>query len=131
LAFDPSRIQSKLLNTGLQNKDNPLYQVIFEIINALSRINADAGGIGPGGGSGGGGLRNQPYVVYSPAGLLSNSRVAIAGTDISLDLSVPGQIIINNIQVPVDREWSVLTNGDSVNPELIFAGGDVIMLHTP
>lgn len=28
-------------------------------------------------------------------------------------------------------EWSVLTNGDPVSPELIFAGGDVIMTHTP
>ena len=26
------------------------------------------------------------------------------------------------------REWSVLANGDVVNPALIFAGGDVIML---
>lgn len=25
--------------------------------------------------------------------------------------------------------WSVLTNGDLVAPELIFAGGNVIMLH--
>jgi hypothetical protein len=28
-------------------------------------------------------------------------------------------------------QWSVLTNGDVVNPELIFAGGDVVMLETP
>jgi len=27
--------------------------------------------------------------------------------------------------------WSVLTNGDPTSPELIFAGGDVIMVHTP
>jgi hypothetical protein len=28
-------------------------------------------------------------------------------------------------------QWSVLTNGDPVAPELIFAGGDVVMLETP
>lgn len=28
-------------------------------------------------------------------------------------------------------EWSVLTNGDSADPELIFAGGDVIMIEIP
>lgn len=28
-------------------------------------------------------------------------------------------------------DWSVLTNGDVTNPELIFAGGDVIMLKIP
>lgn len=27
--------------------------------------------------------------------------------------------------------WSVLTNGDPVSPELIFAGGDVIMIEIP
>lgn len=29
-----------------------------------------------------------------------------------------------------DPQWSVLTNGDPVTPELIFAGGDVVMLET-
>lgn len=29
-----------------------------------------------------------------------------------------------------DPQWSVLTNGDVTTPELIFAGGDVIMLET-
>jgi len=28
-------------------------------------------------------------------------------------------------------QWSVLTNGDVANPELIFAGGDCVMLETP
>lgn len=28
-------------------------------------------------------------------------------------------------------EWSVLTNGDPTTPELIFAGGDVIMVRVP
>lgn len=30
-----------------------------------------------------------------------------------------------------DRQWSVLTNGDPVTPELIFVDGDVIMVSIP
>lgn len=33
--------------------------------------------------------------------------------------------------ITVEKEWSVLTNGNVASPELIFAGGDVIMTHTP
>ena len=32
---------------------------------------------------------------------------------------------------PTYYEWSVLTNGDPVTPELIFADGDVIMIRVP
>ncbi len=32
MPFDPSRLHSALLNTGLQSKDNPLYQVIHQLI---------------------------------------------------------------------------------------------------
>lgn len=39
MAFDPNRLYAHLLNTGLQNKDNPLYQVIHELIRQLSQLN--------------------------------------------------------------------------------------------
>ncbi|SRR6266571_5170653 len=38
-AFDPSRLYSTLLNTGLQTKDNPTYQVIRDLIGTLSAVN--------------------------------------------------------------------------------------------
>lgn len=38
MSFDPSRLYAALLNTGLQQKDNPLYQVIHDIIGSFSTI---------------------------------------------------------------------------------------------
>lgn len=38
MAIDPTRLYTALLNTGLQQKDNPLYQVIHDLINNLSAI---------------------------------------------------------------------------------------------
>jgi len=49
--FDPSRLFAQLLNTGLQQKDNPLYQVIYNLIKSTSELtNAVSSGsttIGP------------------------------------------------------------------------------------
>lgn len=33
-----------------------------------------------------------------------------------------------NVALPAASQWSVLTNGDVMSPELVFAGGDVVML---
>lgn len=45
-------------------------------------------------------------------------------------LTMTGTVLSANIPPVSDPQWSVLTNGDPVTPELIFAGGDVIMLET-
>lgn len=46
--IDPTRLYSALLNTGLQSKDNALYQVIHDIIGNLALIsnqtNTSSGG---------------------------------------------------------------------------------------
>lgn len=55
-----------------------------------------------------------------------NSRQLLAGTGIAFDDTVAGKRTINGTAVA--SQWEVLTNGDAVNPELIYAGGDVIML---
>jgi hypothetical protein len=46
MAMDPSRLYTQLLNTGLQNKDNPLYQLIYQLIGALVKLNSDASSSG-------------------------------------------------------------------------------------
>lgn len=50
--FDPSRLYTQLQNTGLQNKDQPLFQLINQMIGAMVAINKlqNASG-GSGGGS--------------------------------------------------------------------------------
>ena len=39
MAIDPTRLYTTLLNTGLQQKDNPLYQVIHQLIEFLVALN--------------------------------------------------------------------------------------------
>lgn len=58
-----------------------------------------------------------------------NSRQVLAGTNITFDDTVPNQRTINST-ASGGSAWSVLTNGDEINPELIFSGGDVIMVET-
>lgn len=58
-----------------------------------------------------------------------NSRQLLAGTGITFDDTVSGERTINGSSG--GSTWSVLTNGNILNPELVFAGGDVIMTHIP
>lgn len=169
------RLQSILLTSGLQQKDQPLYQVISQLIGAVRDSNkAVVAAVGP---PGGGPISDKTYVTTTNelASLPSSSQI-IAGDHVSFDTSIFGQLRIDILldfiidaailtasdesanfpnsrqllagsgisfddSVPNERtvnatgsggsEWSVLTNGDATNPELIFAGGDVIMTHIP
>lgn len=76
-------------------------------------------------------LLDQTFLTADDeSGTLPNSRQLIAGTGISFDDTTPNERTINS-SGGVGASWSVLTNGDATNPELIFAGGDVIMTHIP
>lgn len=39
--FDPTRLIQQLQNTGLAIKDNPLYQLLFQMLRAMALINAE------------------------------------------------------------------------------------------
>lgn len=39
--------------------------------------------------------------------------------------------VTNIISTSLSTEWDVLTDGDLIEPELIYAGGEVIMGHKP
>jgi len=169
-----NKLKSTLLTSGLSQTNQPLFEVINRLIQAI--IDSNVGVVEITGGSGSGGLANQPYLTHQNAladlpssrqllagdnvnfddsvfgertidvlldfiinadlvtwtdetASFPDSRWLLAGPFITIDTSVAGQIIIS--AVSPDREWSVLTNGDAVNPELIFADGDVIMTHIP
>lgn len=166
-----NKLLSVLMTSGLQNKDQPLFQVLVGLIKALIATNegvitatTTANGGGP--------LSDQPFLTHQnvlaqlpqsrqllagdninfddsvfgertvdvlldqviltgddETATLPNSRELLAGTGVTFDDTVPNERTIN--VSAVDRTWSVLTNGDVDNPELIFAGGDVIMTHVP
>lgn len=129
------RLNSILVQTQQQTKNHPLYQVIKGLIDAcrqeqvavkssIGSIQDDvAAVIGPGGD-----ITGATFItVNDESSSLPNSRQLIAGTGITIDISVGGQITIS----ATGLQWSVLTDGDLDEPELIFAGGDVIMTHVP
>lgn len=126
------RLKTVLLDSGLQQKNQPLWQVINTLIDYLRQLQIFVSGSASGSSSGGGGssLADQSFVtVNNDTVVLPNSRQIIAGTDIAFDTSIAGQIILN--VTVTSPEWDVLTDGDLINPEIIFADGQVIMVQTP
>ena len=124
MAVEPkvSRLKSLLMNTGLQQKDNKLFQILDRLISALQQSQtATSEAI-----AGGGAAASGDLLTYSDeSATLPNSRELLAGTNVFFDDSVANERTINN------PEWDVLTDGDLTQPELIFAGGEVIMLRIP
>lgn len=123
--IDLDRLQTTLQVSGLQIKDPPLYQVISQLLQAVRefQMETEAGIAGTAAI-----ISNGPLLTHtSDLASFPSSRQLLAGTAISFDDSVFGERTVNG----VDREWSVLTDGNLIEPELIFAGGDVIMTHMP
>jgi hypothetical protein len=101
--IDPTRLYTALLNTGLQQKDNPLYQVIHDLIGQVIQQAKVSTTIISGGGSGVGprgiqGLQGIPGSILDnyenddsyPNGLLTLPWVNYDG----LNVTIPFPIII-------------------------------------
>lgn len=65
---DLSRLQANLLNSGLQTKDNPLFQVIDQLIKYLQAVQLATSAILAGGGSGGG--TSNIIIQQGPPGMM-------------------------------------------------------------
>lgn len=122
------RLVSQLNTSGLQQQNNALYQVIKSLIDLgqqlISQTNTNSGS------SSSQAIINAILAANflmstDESVIFANSRELLAGQNITFDDSVANERTVNT------GNWSVLTNGDPVTPELIFAGGDVIMIYTP
>jgi len=90
------RLKSQLLTSGLQQRNSSLYQVIDQLIDYVRSLNQATFGTSTSGGSGGGGIANDTFItVANETGTLPNSRQLVAGDNITLDTSAPGQIKIS------------------------------------
>lgn len=126
---DLSRLKSNLANGKVRETDFPTYQVINALIDQITKLQKalDARIVIIAGESSG--VKNLDYITHTNEGVdLPNSRQLIAGTEVTFDVSIPGQLIIN--VSASGSSWDVLTDGDLIEPELIFAGGEVIMVET-
>lgn len=83
MGIDPSRLIYQLQNTGLQNKDNPLYQLLFQMIQIVSGLDHSVTAIS--GSSSGGTIVNvlgfPPLSQDSAADGLLNELLSIPGRD--------------------------------------------------
>lgn len=70
--FPQDRLYAQLLNTGLQQKDPALYQVIYFLIGAISGVASSSSG-SSGGGSSGGNVNNITQILGSP-GLMDSEK---------------------------------------------------------
>jgi hypothetical protein len=62
MPFDPSRLLTQLQNTGLQNKDFQLFQLLSQMIRVLGSLSSGSGS-GSGGGGGGGTINNITQII--------------------------------------------------------------------
>ena len=123
-----SRLRANLLQSGLQKRDNPLFQVINQLIGLVQNVGDNANiaiaNITPPTD-----ISDSDFLVWSDeTATLPNSRNLLAGPGITFDDTIANERTISSA---AGIEWSVLTNWNVDNPELIFVDGDVIMVHTP
>lgn len=124
--IDPTRLYSALLNSGLQNKDPALYQVIYQLIDSVKTLKSETT---PSFSSNPSNIRNSTFItVNNETGSLPNSRQLLAGLGITFDDSVVGRRTINSSG---SGYWVPLTDGDLDETDLIFAAGECIMVHVP
>lgn len=124
-SFD--RLKAQLRTSGLEQSNNALFQVINQLIDNLTKFQR----ITSAGGSSSGANSVATFVTESDeTGTLPNSRQLLGGRATSLDNTTPGELTINEdefVTVEVARFLDgPLTDGDLINPELIFADGETI-----
>lgn len=103
---DYKRLLGILNNSTVRQKDNPLYEVVRRLLEWGGQQNKA--------------IENQINTAVSKIEVSVGSGGGGSGSS--------GGGTTPPITVTGD-EWSVLTNGDLANPDLIYAGGDVIMLN--
>lgn len=122
------RLLTQLQTSGLQSKDNPLFQVIKDLIlylRSLQKTVANTSNV-----TDNNAPKNADYLTSSDEStILPNSRELLAGTGISFDDTVANERTISSSSG--GAQWDVLTDGFVNEPELIYAAGEVIMTHTP
>jgi hypothetical protein len=109
---DTTRLKTWLQSSGLQKQNQPLYQVIKNLIEIIDTLTAEiAAASSSGSSSSTTTIINQISNVPGPRG--RDGRNGLPGPR-----GVDGSTV----------QWSVLTDGAG---NIIFAGGDVVMVHTP
>lgn len=90
------RLKSQLLTSGLQERNQALFQVINQLINFVRQLTTDVTPPSGGGGGGGGGLTTPTYLTANiETGTLPNSKQVIPGAGIEFNDSPSGRRVIS------------------------------------
>lgn len=126
---DLDRLQSQLLTSGLQNKDQPLYQVISQLILFARRLQQEleariAGTAGS--------LSDATFLtVNSEIALFPSSRQLLAGTGVTFDDSVAHERTID-VSGATGIDHVVLSDGvQPPTPVDDGAGNFIYIPYTP
>lgn len=118
------KLRSTLLTSGLSQQNQPLFQVINQLIQAV--IDSNSGVIEITGGSSGGGLSDRTYItVANELASLPSSSQLIAGDNVTFDTSTFGQLVIDVILTFItDATFLTATDesGDFPNSRQLLAG---------
>ena len=127
------RLLSQLNTSGLQTKDNPLYQVIKQLIDALKTVEEQLAIDIAGTVTDLSGLKNRTYwTELDETANLPASRQVLAGSGITLNYTTPNQVTISSTSGPgSDGYWTPLTDGDPDETQLIFVDGECIAVFVP
>lgn len=91
------RLKGQLLTSGIQHQNQPLFQVINLLIDAMRQSLTDLASITSGGsGGGGGGLADGSYITAIPEPGLPNSRQLYPGFGIEIQNTPSGRMVVHS-----------------------------------
>jgi hypothetical protein len=125
------KLQSTLLTSGLQQRDQPLYQVINQLIKAVIDASSDTIATIDSGGGGGATSDDTFITVDDELATLPQSSQLVAGDNVTFDTSVFGQLRIDVADFELGYYDAPLTDGDLTATELIFADGECVIVQVP
>lgn len=129
MASQLDSLKTLLQSTQLSSSNPRLFQFLNQLLDFLrgieARLNARitaASSV----------ATNATFLTAtSEIATLPNSRELVAGTDITFDDTVSGIRTVNASGGSGTLQFTLLTNGDLIETELVFAGGDVIWVPVP
>jgi len=133
MAFDLDRLEIVLVKAGIQTTNNPLYQVILQLIRTLKQTRDEINATIVAGGSVVTGLENGHFLTHTDESvLLPQSRQLIPGTNITFDDTVANQRTINAAG-SVSDDYVVMSDGATPIPAPIDDGfgNFVYIMYTP
>ena len=120
------RLITTLNSSGLQQSNNPLYQVIKQLINFLLTFEQSSTTATSSAGSSAAALYLKTYLTATDeTGTLPNSRELLAGTNVTFDDSVAGERTIN-VSGGSANDYVVMSDGGGTPQPLNDGAGHFI-----